>query len=73
MSTCVIGVCVCVMGVCVRSVSVCVCERCVCERCVFVCVCVCMRCVSVNTQWWLTLGNSLIRGEGVSVALKAGS
>ena len=37
------------------------------------CVCVCMRCVSVNTQWWLTLGNSLIRGEGVSVALKAGS
>ena len=68
-------VCVCVMGVCVRGVSVCVCERCVCVRgvCVCVCVCVCMRCVSVNTQWWLTLGNSLIRGEGVSVALKAGS
>ena len=49
----------------------CVCVRCVCVC--EVCVCVCVRCVSVNAQWWLTLGNSLIRGEGVSVALKAGS
>ena len=62
---CVI-VCSCDWCVCVTGVCMCVC---VCE----VCVCVCVRCVSVNAQWWLTLGNSLIRGEGVSVALKAGS
>ena len=67
------------------SMSVCMCASecvnvcdwvCVCTcECESVCMCVCMSMTGecVNTQWRQSLGNTLIKGEHVSVTLKAGS